>query len=41
VVHVLVPSGFLVAIDALSFYLPPENKNRAPFKMTLLLGHGE
>ncbi|XP_012888486.1 PREDICTED: 5-hydroxytryptamine receptor 3E-like [Dipodomys ordii] len=39
VVHLLVPSGFLVAIDALSFYLPPENENRAPFKMTLLLGY--
>ncbi|XP_049631558.1 5-hydroxytryptamine receptor 3C-like [Suncus etruscus] len=39
VVNLLVPSGFLVAIDALSFYLPAENENRAPFKITLLLGY--
>ncbi|KAM4889399.1 5-hydroxytryptamine receptor 3E-like [Thomomys bottae] len=39
VVHLLVPSGFLVATDALSFYLPPENENHAPFKMTLFLGY--
>ncbi|XP_077610691.1 5-hydroxytryptamine receptor 3D-like isoform X2 [Crocuta crocuta] len=39
VINLLVPSGFLVAIDALSFYLPIESENRAPFKMTLLLGY--
>ncbi|XP_004640852.1 5-hydroxytryptamine receptor 3E [Octodon degus] len=39
VLHLLVPSGFLVAIDALSFYLPAENVHRAPFKMALLLGY--
>uniref|UniRef100_A0A4W2GE36 5-hydroxytryptamine receptor 3C-like n=1 Tax=Bos indicus x Bos taurus TaxID=30522 RepID=A0A4W2GE36_BOBOX len=39
VINLLVPSSFLVAIDALSFYLPAENENRAPFKMTLLLGY--
>ncbi|XP_066203019.1 5-hydroxytryptamine receptor 3C-like [Saccopteryx leptura] len=39
VINLLVPSGFLVAIDALSFYLPAENENRAPFKITLLLGY--
>uniref|UniRef100_A0A8C7B859 5-hydroxytryptamine receptor 3C n=1 Tax=Neovison vison TaxID=452646 RepID=A0A8C7B859_NEOVI len=39
VINLLVPSGFLVAIDALSFYLPAESENRAPFKMTLLLGY--
>ncbi|XP_007534118.1 5-hydroxytryptamine receptor 3C-like [Erinaceus europaeus] len=39
VLNLLVPSGFLVAIDALSFYLPAENENRAPFKITLLLGY--
>ncbi|KAF3827360.1 hypothetical protein GH733_002846 [Mirounga leonina] len=39
VINLLVPSGFLVAIDALSFYLPAESKNRAPFKMILLLGY--
>ncbi|XP_032944102.1 5-hydroxytryptamine receptor 3C-like isoform X2 [Rhinolophus ferrumequinum] len=39
VINLLVPSSFLVAIDALSFYLPAENENRAPFKITLLLGY--
>ncbi|XP_053513849.1 5-hydroxytryptamine receptor 3C-like [Artibeus jamaicensis] len=39
VINLLVPSSFLVAIDALSFYLPAESQNRAPFKMTLLLGY--
>ncbi|KAM9583150.1 5-hydroxytryptamine receptor 3C-like [Trichechus inunguis] len=39
VINLLVPSGFLVAIDALSFYLPAESENRAPFKITLLLGY--
>ncbi|KAB0373926.1 hypothetical protein FD755_014182 [Muntiacus reevesi] len=39
VINLLVPSSFLVAIDALSFYLPAESENRAPFKMTLLLGY--
>ncbi|KAM6223922.1 5-hydroxytryptamine receptor 3C-like [Rhynchocyon petersi] len=39
VINLLVPSSFLVAIDALSFYLPAESGNRAPFKMTLLLGY--
>ncbi|VTJ64341.1 Hypothetical predicted protein [Marmota monax] len=39
VTNLLVPSGFLMAIEALSFYLPAKNQNRAPFKMTLLLGY--
>ncbi|XP_075411984.1 5-hydroxytryptamine receptor 3C-like [Tenrec ecaudatus] len=39
VINLLVPSSFLVAIDALSFYLPAESGNRAPFKITLLLGY--
>ncbi|XP_037695436.1 5-hydroxytryptamine receptor 3C-like [Choloepus didactylus] len=39
VINLLVPSGFLVAIDTLSFYLPAESENRAPFKITLLLGY--
>ncbi|KAM9697286.1 5-hydroxytryptamine receptor 3C-like [Dama dama] len=38
-INLLVPSSFLVTIDALSFYLPAESKNRASFKMTLLLGY--
>ncbi|XP_006884220.1 PREDICTED: 5-hydroxytryptamine receptor 3C [Elephantulus edwardii] len=39
VINLLVPSSFLIAIDALSFYLPTESGNRAPFKITLLLGY--
>uniref|UniRef100_A0A673UJ20 5-hydroxytryptamine receptor 3C n=1 Tax=Suricata suricatta TaxID=37032 RepID=A0A673UJ20_SURSU len=39
VISLLVPSSFLISIDALSFYLPPESKNRAPLKITLLLGY--
>uniref|UniRef100_A0A8D1P603 5-hydroxytryptamine receptor 3C n=1 Tax=Sus scrofa TaxID=9823 RepID=A0A8D1P603_PIG len=39
VINLLVPSSFLMAIDALSFYLPAESENRAPFKITLLLGY--
>ncbi|XP_006884124.1 PREDICTED: 5-hydroxytryptamine receptor 3C-like [Elephantulus edwardii] len=39
VINLLVPSSFLVAIDALSFFLPAESENRAPFKITLLLGY--
>nr|XP_031537289.1 5-hydroxytryptamine receptor 3E-like [Vicugna pacos] len=39
IINLLVPSSFLMAIDALSFFLPAESGNRAPFKMTLLLGY--
>uniref|UniRef100_A0A2K6SML1 5-hydroxytryptamine receptor 3E n=1 Tax=Saimiri boliviensis boliviensis TaxID=39432 RepID=A0A2K6SML1_SAIBB len=39
IINLLVPSGFLLAIDALSFYLPVESGNRVPFKITLLLGY--
>ncbi|XP_036208573.1 5-hydroxytryptamine receptor 3C-like isoform X1 [Myotis myotis] len=39
VINLLVPSSFLVVIDALSFFLPAESENRAPFKITLLLGY--
>uniref|UniRef100_A0A5F8GNF7 5-hydroxytryptamine receptor 3E n=1 Tax=Monodelphis domestica TaxID=13616 RepID=A0A5F8GNF7_MONDO len=39
VINLLLPSGFLIAIDALSFLLPAESGHRAPFKMTLLLGY--
>uniref|UniRef100_A0A452R3I5 5-hydroxytryptamine receptor 3C n=1 Tax=Ursus americanus TaxID=9643 RepID=A0A452R3I5_URSAM len=39
IINLLVPSSFLIAIDALSFYLPTESENRAPFKITLLLGY--
>uniref|UniRef100_A0A2K6CS23 5-hydroxytryptamine receptor 3D n=1 Tax=Macaca nemestrina TaxID=9545 RepID=A0A2K6CS23_MACNE len=39
VVNFLVPSAILVAIDILSFYLPLESRNYAPFKTTVLLGY--
>ncbi|XP_059019309.1 5-hydroxytryptamine receptor 3E-like isoform X2 [Mustela lutreola] len=39
IINFLLPSGFLIAIDAISFYLPAESGNRAPFKITLLLGY--
>ncbi|XP_070259716.1 5-hydroxytryptamine receptor 3C-like [Myotis yumanensis] len=39
IINLLVPSSFLMVIDALSFFLPPESENRAPFKITLLLGY--
>ncbi|XP_039706493.1 5-hydroxytryptamine receptor 3C-like [Pteropus medius] len=39
VINLLVPSSFLVAIDALSFYLPAESETCVPFKITLLLGY--
>ncbi|XP_033712240.1 LOW QUALITY PROTEIN: 5-hydroxytryptamine receptor 3C [Tursiops truncatus] len=39
VISPLMPSSFLITIDALSFFLPVESENRAPFKMTLLLGY--
>ncbi|XP_021108766.1 LOW QUALITY PROTEIN: 5-hydroxytryptamine receptor 3E [Heterocephalus glaber] len=39
VLHLLVPSGLLVAIDALSFFLPTENVNLTPFKTALLLAY--
>ncbi|KAM5279233.1 5-hydroxytryptamine receptor 3C-like [Hipposideros larvatus] len=39
VINLLMPSSFLVVIDALSFYLPAESQIRVPFKMTLLLGY--
>uniref|UniRef100_A0A2K5F918 5-hydroxytryptamine receptor 3C n=1 Tax=Aotus nancymaae TaxID=37293 RepID=A0A2K5F918_AOTNA len=39
IINLLVPSSFLITIDALSFYLPAESESRAPFKITLLLGY--
>uniref|UniRef100_A0A8C9DXZ3 5-hydroxytryptamine receptor 3C n=1 Tax=Phocoena sinus TaxID=42100 RepID=A0A8C9DXZ3_PHOSS len=39
VISPLMPSSFLITIDALSFFLPVESENHAPFKMTLLLGY--
>uniref|UniRef100_A0A8C4M4A7 5-hydroxytryptamine receptor 3C n=1 Tax=Equus asinus asinus TaxID=83772 RepID=A0A8C4M4A7_EQUAS len=39
IINLLVPSSFLITVDALSFYLAAENDNRAAFKITLLLGY--
>uniref|UniRef100_G1MG06 5-hydroxytryptamine receptor 3E n=1 Tax=Ailuropoda melanoleuca TaxID=9646 RepID=G1MG06_AILME len=39
IINLLLPSGFLIAIDVISFYLPAESGNHAPFKITLLLGY--
>ncbi|XP_036302919.1 5-hydroxytryptamine receptor 3C-like [Pipistrellus kuhlii] len=39
VINLLMPSSFLMVIDALSFFLPAESESRAPFKITLLLGY--
>ncbi|KAM9226159.1 LOW QUALITY PROTEIN: 5-hydroxytryptamine receptor 3E-like [Dugong dugon] len=38
-ISLLVLSGFLIAMDALRFYLSSESGNCAPFKITLLLGY--
>uniref|UniRef100_A0A0D9RM62 5-hydroxytryptamine receptor 3E n=1 Tax=Chlorocebus sabaeus TaxID=60711 RepID=A0A0D9RM62_CHLSB len=38
VINLLMPSGFLAAIDALSFY-PVKSGKRVPFKIVLLLGY--
>uniref|UniRef100_A0A3Q2HIN1 5-hydroxytryptamine receptor 3C n=1 Tax=Equus caballus TaxID=9796 RepID=A0A3Q2HIN1_HORSE len=39
IINLLVPSSFLITVDALSFYLAAENDNCAAFKITLLLGY--
>ncbi|KAM4575259.1 5-hydroxytryptamine receptor 3A-like [Fundulus diaphanus] len=39
VVNLLVPSCFLVAVDLVSFLLPPQSVDRSSFKMTLILGY--
>uniref|UniRef100_A0A3Q2TZX1 5-hydroxytryptamine (serotonin) receptor 3A n=1 Tax=Fundulus heteroclitus TaxID=8078 RepID=A0A3Q2TZX1_FUNHE len=39
VVNLLVPSCFLVAVDLISFLLPPQSVDRSSFKMTLILGY--
>ncbi|XP_018528613.1 5-hydroxytryptamine receptor 3C [Lates calcarifer] len=39
VVNLLIPSCFLMAVDLFSFLLPPQNVDRAAFKMTLILGY--
>ncbi|KAM4740045.1 5-hydroxytryptamine receptor 3A-like [Anableps anableps] len=39
VVNLLVPSCFLIAVDLVSFLLPPQSVDRSSFKMTLILGY--
>ncbi|XP_015250242.1 PREDICTED: 5-hydroxytryptamine receptor 3E-like [Cyprinodon variegatus] len=39
VVNLLLPSCFLIAVDLLSFLLPPQSTDRSSFKMTLILGY--
>ncbi|KAG8434453.1 hypothetical protein GDO86_012721 [Hymenochirus boettgeri] len=39
VVNLLLPSAFLVALDSVGFYLPPESGERISFKTTVLLGY--
>ncbi|XP_059399231.1 5-hydroxytryptamine receptor 3A-like [Carassius carassius] len=39
VVNLLIPSSFLLSLDLFSFLLPPQEVDRASFKMTLILGY--
>ncbi|XP_075134133.1 5-hydroxytryptamine receptor 3A-like [Leptodactylus fuscus] len=39
VVNLIIPSAFLIIIDIIGFYLPPESGERVSFKITLLLGY--
>uniref|UniRef100_A0A6I8QXY6 5-hydroxytryptamine receptor 3A n=1 Tax=Xenopus tropicalis TaxID=8364 RepID=A0A6I8QXY6_XENTR len=39
VVNLIIPSAFLMALDILGFYQPPESGERISFKITLLLGY--
>ncbi|XP_030646984.1 5-hydroxytryptamine receptor 3E-like [Chanos chanos] len=39
VVNLVIPSCFLLAVDLLSFLLPPQSVDRSSFKMTLILGY--
>lgn len=38
-VNLLLPSIFLMVMDIVGFYLPPESGERVSFKITLLLGY--
>ncbi|XP_041424978.1 5-hydroxytryptamine receptor 3A-like [Xenopus laevis] len=38
-VHLIMPSAFLMVLDILGFYQPPESGERISFKITLLLGY--
>ncbi|XP_075696918.1 5-hydroxytryptamine receptor 3A-like [Rhinoderma darwinii] len=39
VVNLIIPSVFLILMDIIGFYLPPESGERISFKITLLLGY--
>ncbi|XP_043935398.1 5-hydroxytryptamine receptor 3B [Protopterus annectens] len=39
VVSVLIPSTFLMVVDVMSFYLPPNSGTRISFKCSILLGY--
>lgn len=39
VVNLLLPSIFLMVMDIVGFYLPPDSGERVSFKITLLLGY--
>lgn len=38
-VNLLLPSIFLMVMDIVGFYLPPDSGERVSFKITLLLGY--
>ncbi|KAG9464228.1 hypothetical protein GDO78_020282 [Eleutherodactylus coqui] len=39
IVNLIMPSAFLIIMDLLGFYLPPESGERISFKITVLLGY--
>lgn len=39
VVSLLIPSIFLMVVDVISFYLPPNSGTRITFKTSILLGY--
>ncbi|XP_056397700.1 5-hydroxytryptamine receptor 3A-like [Hyla sarda] len=39
IVNLIIPSAFLILMDIIGFYLPPESGERVTFKITLLLGY--
>ncbi|XP_069802738.1 5-hydroxytryptamine receptor 3A-like, partial [Dendropsophus ebraccatus] len=38
-VNLIIPSAFLIILDTISFYIPPESGERVTFKITLILGY--
>ncbi|CAJ0940364.1 unnamed protein product [Ranitomeya imitator] len=39
VVNLIIPSAFLIIMDIVGFYIPPQSGERISFKITLLLGY--